>query len=173
MSWSALPGVHQPSDVTLIAAGLATVIASCARPLFKWLEFRSFVRMWRDLAHGHEKESIEHFSYAMRAFRSRGKVDNTEFPTILSSAQFSGREKGRVFDRERSAPVAGLTLRKNRGRDETGDCVEVAPPDGAMFMRDSKNPGGPILIFNSAEWQAFINGVKRGDFDTRSKSPRA
>jgi hypothetical protein len=173
MSWSALAGVHQASDLALIVAGLATVIASCARPLFKWLEFRAFVCMWRDIARGHEEESIEHFSDAMRAFRSRGKADNAEFSTVLSSAQFSGREKGLVFDRDKPAPVSGRTWRKGRGRGENGDCVEVAPPDDAMFVRDSKNPGDPILIFTSAQWQAFMNSVKRGDFDTLSKSPRA
>jgi hypothetical protein len=172
MSWSALAGVHQSSDVALIVAGLASVIASCARPLFRWLEFRAFLRVWRDLAPGHENESIEHFSDAVRAFRSRGKADNAGYSTILSSAQFSGQEKDPAFDRDKSATVAGLRWRK--GRDcENEDCVEVAPPYDAMFVRDSKNPGSPILISTSAQWQAFVNSAKRGDFDTFNKSPRA
>ncbi|MWK33568.1 DUF397 domain-containing protein [Actinomadura sp. J1-007] len=32
-------------------------------------------------------------------------------------------------------------------------------------MRDAKNPEGPILYFTEAEWDAFILGVKDGEFD--------
>ncbi|WP_147944534.1 DUF397 domain-containing protein [Microbispora sp. CSR-4] len=45
-------------------------------------------------------------------------------------------------------------------------CVEVAMlPDGHVGVRDSKNPGGPALVFTPAEWDAFIGGVKDGEFD--------
>jgi hypothetical protein len=48
-----------------------------------------------------------------------------------------------------------------------GDCVEVADlPDSSRAVRDTKNRGrGPILLFTSGEWQAFIAGVKAGEFD--------
>jgi Domain of unknown function (DUF397) len=48
------------------------------------------------------------------------------------------------------------------------DCVEVAilPPYG-VAVRDSKDPDGPILKFNSDEWNAFILGVKDGQFDVQ------
>jgi len=32
-------------------------------------------------------------------------------------------------------------------------------------MRDSKNPGGPVLAFTPEEWEAFTLGVKDGEFD--------
>jgi len=32
-------------------------------------------------------------------------------------------------------------------------------------MRDSKNQDGPVLIFTPSEWEAFIGGVKDGEFD--------
>jgi hypothetical protein len=35
----------------------------------------------------------------------------------------------------------------------------------AVVMRDSKNPAGPILYFTEAEWDAFVAGVKDGEFD--------
>lgn len=45
-------------------------------------------------------------------------------------------------------------------------CVEVAVlPDGHVGVRDSKNQDGPALVFTSAEWDAFIGGVKDGEFD--------
>jgi hypothetical protein len=34
-----------------------------------------------------------------------------------------------------------------------------------IVMRDSKNPDGPVLYFTEAEWDAFIGGVKDGEFD--------
>jgi hypothetical protein len=48
-----------------------------------------------------------------------------------------------------------------------GDCVEVADlPDSSRAVRDTKDCGrGPILLFTSSEWQAFIAGVKAGEFD--------
>jgi hypothetical protein len=44
-------------------------------------------------------------------------------------------------------------------------CVEVAFVDGAVAMRDSKNPTGPALIFTVEEWDAFVLGAKDGEFD--------
>ena len=34
-----------------------------------------------------------------------------------------------------------------------------------VVMRDAKNPDGPILYFTEAEWDAFVLGVKDGEFD--------
>jgi hypothetical protein len=47
-----------------------------------------------------------------------------------------------------------------------GNCVEVAElPRGRRGVRDSKNSTGPALVFNTGEWDAFISGVKNGEFD--------
>jgi hypothetical protein len=44
--------------------------------------------------------------------------------------------------------------------------VEVAElPGGAIAVRNSRDPGGPALIYTSAEITAFIRGVKDGQFD--------
>ena len=46
-----------------------------------------------------------------------------------------------------------------------GSCVEVAGlDDGTVALRDSKVGGSPYL-FTSAEWDAFVAGVKAGEFD--------
>jgi len=34
-----------------------------------------------------------------------------------------------------------------------------------VAVRDSKDPGGPILNYTDAEWFAFLHGVKNGEFD--------
>jgi hypothetical protein len=47
-------------------------------------------------------------------------------------------------------------------------CVEVAFIDTSVALRDSKNQDGPVLIFSKAEWTAFINGARNGEFCLRS-----
>lgn len=46
-----------------------------------------------------------------------------------------------------------------------GNCVEVAFANDEVLVRDSKNPAGPVLRFNSAEWAAFVAGARDGEFD--------
>ncbi|WP_073951942.1 DUF397 domain-containing protein [Streptomyces kebangsaanensis] len=43
-----------------------------------------------------------------------------------------------------------------------GDCVEVADncPAGALPVRDSKNPSGPVVTVGTAAWQAFVDGLR-------------
>ncbi|MFD4347917.1 DUF397 domain-containing protein [Streptomyces coelicoflavus] len=43
-----------------------------------------------------------------------------------------------------------------------GDCVEVAPacPTGAVPVRDSKNPSGPVVAVGVDAWQAFVHGLR-------------
>jgi Domain of unknown function (DUF397) len=46
-----------------------------------------------------------------------------------------------------------------------GNCVEVAfLADGNVAMRHSRHPGGPVLIFTRAEWDAFRDGARDGEF---------
>ena len=45
-----------------------------------------------------------------------------------------------------------------------GNCVEVARFPAAVAVRDSKEPGGPVLLFTPGEWEALCAGVKRGEF---------
>jgi Domain of unknown function (DUF397) len=46
-----------------------------------------------------------------------------------------------------------------------GGCVEVAMRGGAIGVRDSKHRDGVVLVFNTVEWDAFLKGVKAGEFD--------
>ena len=47
-----------------------------------------------------------------------------------------------------------------------GQCVEVARNLPAVVaVRDSKNPEGPKLIFEPAQWQSFTSDVRAGEFD--------
>jgi hypothetical protein len=44
-------------------------------------------------------------------------------------------------------------------------CVAVAFKGGAVAVRDSKDATKQTLVFNEAEWDAFVKGVKAGEFD--------
>jgi D-aminopeptidase len=48
----------------------------------------------------------------------------------------------------------------------TGACVEVAFVGAdEVLVRDSKKPDGPVLRFDHAEWKAFLEGARSGEFD--------
>lgn len=54
-----------------------------------------------------------------------------------------------------------------------GNCVEVAGlAEETIRVRHSKNPKGEILKFTSAEWDAFLGGVRNGEFDRISRTRR-
>jgi Domain of unknown function (DUF397) len=71
----------------------------------------------------------------------------------------------------------GPAWRKPSLSAHNSNCVEVtATRDPAaaphkpgeevlVLVRDSKDPAGPVLAFTTAEWEAFVSGVKDGEFD--------
>jgi Domain of unknown function (DUF397) len=46
-------------------------------------------------------------------------------------------------------------------------CVEVALLDNQVAVRDAKDRSGPVLVFTPGEWEAFLSGVRLGEFDLR------
>lgn len=58
-------------------------------------------------------------------------------------------------------------FRKSSFSGGTG-CVEVRLlPDGRVAVRDSKDPSVPPSHFSQAAWQAFLAGIRTGEFDQR------
>ena len=62
--------------------------------------------------------------------------------------------------------LSGAGWRKStRSGPNCDNCVEVAFVADVIAVRDSKNPTGPVLVFTSDEWDAFVGGAKDGEFD--------
>ena len=56
--------------------------------------------------------------------------------------------------------------RKSQASNPSGSCVEVAELGGdGIAVRNSRHPSGPALVYTRAEIDAFLIGVKNGEFD--------
>ena len=45
-----------------------------------------------------------------------------------------------------------------------GDCIEARQPGtGTVQVRDSKDPGGPVLSFSRECWHTFTAAVRAGE----------
>ena len=72
----------------------------------------------------------------------------------------------RIVNGMSAVELQGVTWQKSGRSGPNGNCVECAAlPDGAVAMRNSRDPEGPALIYTPAEIEAFILGVRDGDFD--------
>jgi hypothetical protein len=72
---------------------------------------------------------------------------------ILEKVEISMTDGGR----------GSLSWKKSTASAES-NCVEVANDGDAVFVRDSKDPRGPVLAFTRSEWDAFLTGVHAGEF---------
>lgn len=58
-----------------------------------------------------------------------------------------------------------LVWRKSRYC-ETSACVEIARcDDGTIFLRDGKDPDGPVLRFTERQWLVFLSCLRSGEFN--------
>jgi len=44
-------------------------------------------------------------------------------------------------------------------------CVELAALSDGVAVRDSKDPGGPVLRYDREEFAVFVAAAKAGEFD--------
>ncbi|WP_021592164.1 DUF397 domain-containing protein [Actinomadura welshii] len=58
--------------------------------------------------------------------------------------------------------LTNLTWRKaSRSGENGGDCVELAKVAGAVAVRDSKDPHGPILLLTRAALRTAVQSAAR------------
>lgn len=53
----------------------------------------------------------------------------------------------------------------SRSAGNGGSCVEARRQDGVIEVRNSKNPAAGSVVFTTEEWDSFLFGAKRGEFD--------
>lgn len=53
-----------------------------------------------------------------------------------------------------------LQWRKSRRSANNGACIEVAPTNGRIAVRDSMNPVGGRLLYPALSWQNFTKSIK-------------
>lgn len=60
---------------------------------------------------------------------------------------------------------AALDWTKSQSSQAAGYCVEVASSADGVAVRDAASPEDGALVYTRNEFAAFIDGVKRGEFD--------
>jgi hypothetical protein len=59
---------------------------------------------------------------------------------------------------------------RRSSRSQYNACVEVRFQGDRVPVRNSRDPDGPVLVFTASEWDAFVAGVKLGEFDRPAAS---
>lgn len=56
---------------------------------------------------------------------------------------------------------------KKSSKSGTSNCVEVRQDGEDILVRNSTRPDGAFVSYTPAEWDAFIEGAKAGEFDLK------
>ncbi|MFK3985775.1 DUF397 domain-containing protein [Micromonospora sp. NPDC050397] len=55
-----------------------------------------------------------------------------------------------------AAELGNVAWRKSSRSGSDTNCVEIAELPHTIAVRDSKDPGGPVLTFKHSEWASFL-----------------
>lgn len=84
---------------------------------------------------------------------------------VAAEAEAVAAEPGGLGAAQRSAVSSRTWLRSSFCQGASDTCVDVALGPGDIGVRDSKAPDGPVLRFTAEEWEAFLLGVRNGEFE--------
>jgi hypothetical protein len=60
-----------------------------------------------------------------------------------------------------------LNWRKAKRSMNNGNCTEVAAAAAVVIVRDSMDPGGPVLRYTATSWRSFLSSAREGGFDAQ------
>jgi Domain of unknown function (DUF397) len=76
------------------------------------------------------------------------------------------REMPRIADGVLAPLLGAVTWRKSKHSNAYGECVELAElAAGMIAVRNSRYPGGPVLIHSRVALAVFLRAVREGEFD--------
>ena len=81
--------------------------------------------------------------------------------TDLAGVQW---RKSRHSNGQAECVEVGTVWRKSRHSNGQGNCVEVAAggEERRVVVRDSKDPGGPVLLVSPEDWRGLLARVRAG-----------
>jgi hypothetical protein len=56
-------------------------------------------------------------------------------------------------------------MMSSRSTGNGGSCVEARRHEGVIEVRNSKAPDAGLVRFTMEEWDSFLDGAKKGEFD--------
>ncbi|MER5460541.1 DUF397 domain-containing protein [Streptomyces sp. NPDC002668] len=64
----------------------------------------------------------------------------------------------------RGIDLSAASWRKSSySNSDGGECVEVSDDfAGVVPVRDSKDPHGPVLVFQAPDWSSFVSAISGG-----------
>ena len=68
------------------------------------------------------------------------------------------RKSSHSFSNGNCAEVSAW--RKSSHSAYNGDCAEVGQGGTVVGVRDTADPGGPVLVFGPVAWVAFLEGLR-------------
>ncbi|WP_051732158.1 Scr1 family TA system antitoxin-like transcriptional regulator [Kitasatospora phosalacinea] len=123
------------------------------------------------LTSGHFTTDPDEITYYSRAYDwLRGHVLSVPDSAALIRQVMKGLVNSMSAQRSDIEPLRPLAWFKSSSYSDHngGDCVQpalnLAGSHGAVLVRDSKDPQGPVLSVSPAAWSAFVEAAGRGGF---------